>query len=93
MSGEVRYNGCTASEFDLQRTASYVDQVGCPACLPCLPAAAADSVVACRANGPVAAVLHGGAPAGRRNVSDAAQCLGAIILRASLACSALPCPA
>ena len=33
MSGEVRYNGCTASEFDLQRTASYVDQVGCPACL------------------------------------------------------------
>jgi hypothetical protein len=24
----MRYNGCTASEFDLQRTASYVDQVG-----------------------------------------------------------------
>lgn len=28
MGGEVRYNGQLPSEFDLQRTAAYVDQVG-----------------------------------------------------------------
>lgn len=27
MGGEVRYNGQLPSEFDLQRTAAYVDQV------------------------------------------------------------------
>lgn len=29
MSGEIRYNGRAAAEFDLQRTAAYVDQVRC----------------------------------------------------------------